>query len=531
MSFLQHLPSDEINAIHTAAINLGLSSSRTTLLGGLSPAFVATLPPGANPADQLLRDLQALNVIEALEDDSVPLIHWLTTARHLTSIRRESSVFKVALDKLAQKAAIKGVEAENAKVSGELRRDPKLTGAQQLESSSSEATDRKDAIMTTVSYLTPTTLGDGIDWDELKGPSLKKLHEAMLGAFPSRAALSSLLELGLGQSLDRVAGEGKLDHVMLELLTTARAQGWLFDLYEAAVAANPRNKKLLAFGKETPIRAVREEAGNVLETLTADKSALQKAVPGAPPPTDLETMLENLAEARGRVCRVEIGNRPVGTGFLVGPSAIMTNWHVVHDAYKQLVDGAEVKLRFDYRRARGRVVHEGTEFSLAEKDWLIDTLPPSALDGQAAPSAEPSLDELDYAVLRVDGEPGSSPVGGDRAALDAPKRGWVKIPPGSPALSLGSPIYIVQHPLGEPMSIAHSTQAVTFLAQNRTRVRYAVHTESGSSGSPCFSKDWSIVALHHSGQPAVNPRWNQGIPIDTIRDRLMLRGKWAAIEN
>lgn len=176
------------------------------------------------------------------------------------------------------------------------------------------------------------------------------------------------------------------------------------------------------------------------------------------------------------------------------------------------------------------MVHEGTVFEV-EADWLLDALPPSDRDSEEEPIAEPTLDELDYALLRVAGDPGKSRVGGDRTVPSAPERSWIKLPPGSPALSLGSPLYVLQHPLGEPLSIAHSTKAITSVHQNRTRVRYAVHTEAGSSGSPCFSKDWSLVALHHSGQPAVNPRWNEGIPIDTIRDRLIARGKWDVIGN
>ena len=36
---------------------------------------------------------------------------------------------------------------------------------------------------------------------------------------------------------------------------------------------------------------------------------------------------------------------------------------------------------------------------------------------------------------------------------------------------------------------------------NNTRVRYRTNTEEGSSGAPCFDKDWELVALHHSGDP------------------------------
>ena len=62
------------------------------------------------------------------------------------------------------------------------------------------------------------------------------------------------------------------------------------------------------------------------------------------------------------------------------------------------------------------------------------------------------------------------------------------------------------------------------------RVRYATNTEGGSSGSPCFNKDWDLIALHHYGDPAFGqPKYNQGIPIGKIREHLRGKGAEAAL--
>jgi hypothetical protein len=382
-----------------------------------------------------------------------------------------------------------------------------------------------------VSFMVPTTPDEGIDWDAVQGPALGRLSDALLAAFPTADALRQFLEFSLGQNLHAIAGSGALSTVVFDLLIAARAQGWLRDLYAAALAANPGNKKLAAFGRAASVlRATGDGLGRArLESVGG--AALQSAVAGATPYQDIEAMILALSKIRGQVCRIEIGGRPAGTGFLIGPSTVLTNWHVVHDPGGRPVDGASVVLRFDYLRAGAAIVHQGTEFRL-ERAWLLDALPASAMErGLPGASALPSLDELDCAVLRVADEPGRSRVGGDKGLPGAPSRGWVRVPPGTPALSLKSPLSIVQHPLAEPLSVATGTSAIVAVNANRTRVTYAVHTEPGSSGAPCFDANWALVALHHSGQPAVRPAWNEGVPIDAIRDRLTARGCWTAIES
>ena len=75
------------------------------------------------------------------------------------------------------------------------------------------------------------------------------------------------------------------------------------------------------------------------------------------------------------------------------------------------------------------------------------------------------------------------------------------------------------------MKLALDTQAVVEVNQNQARVRYRTNTEPGSSGSPVFDQNWNLVALHHSGEPAFQPHWNEGIPFATIVNLLTQRGK------
>lgn len=391
----------------------------------------------------------------------------------------------------------------------------------------------RPAAQPSVSYVVPSTPDAGIDWDGMNGPQLGRLSDAIQDAFPGPDALRLFLQYSLGKNLYAIAGNGPLPAMVYDVLIDARAKGSLGALYAAALGANPSNKKLAAFAKGASVsRVTYDPQGHVQLESVAGASALQAAVPGATPYQDLEGMILAMSRIRGQVCRVEVGGTPVGTGFLLGPSTVLTNWHVVHnEATGQACAGASVVLRFDFLRAKGAIVHQGTEFRL-EAGWLLDALPPTAAErGLAASSALPTPDELDYALLRVAGDPGDSPVGGDRAAPGAAMREWVRLAPGKAALALGSQITVVQHALAEPLSAAWATSAIVNVNANETRVRYAVHTERGSSGSPCFDKDWSLVALHHSGQAVVRPRFNEGVPINTIRERLIARGFWRAVGN
>jgi V8-like Glu-specific endopeptidase len=106
----------------------------------------------------------------------------------------------------------------------------------------------------------------------------------------------------------------------------------------------------------------------------------------------------------------------------------------------------------------------------------------------------------------------------------------VRVPEAAPAFTEKMPILILQYPKTQPLKLALDTEGVLRLNSNGTRVRYATNTEGGSSGSPCFNINWTLVALHHYGDPSYGqPKYNQGIPVNMIRDRLKRFGKDGAL--
>jgi hypothetical protein len=256
----------------------------------------------------------------------------------------------------------------------------------------------------------------------------------------------------------------------------------------------------------------------------ADFTNLEKIIRAAQPDVDFAVWLARYAELEGHICRVEVAGvdaRPLGTGFLVGPDLCMTNHHVIEEIVNGAVSPADVRLRFDYRRAAdGRELHPGTVFVLA-RSWLVALSPPSELDLRPETNGRlPAPDELDVAVLRVAGSPGRQPVGRGATLPDgAEERGWIARV-SAVATVPGDALFVVQHPAGEPLKLAAGS--VLEANGNGTRLRHGVNTRPGSSGSPCFDAQLDLVAVHHAGDPLQGPpRYNAAIPVPAIRS-------WAA---
>jgi hypothetical protein len=232
---------------------------------------------------------------------------------------------------------------------------------------------------------------------------------------------------------------------------------------------------------------------------------------------DIRVWQSRLSEIERRVCRVELDGNAVGTGFLVGPDTVLTNWHVF-EAAKNQGKGDKLGCRFDYELLPDGKVQPG-QLIMLQAAGLIDSSPYSVAEGTDKPDNPlPTTAELDYALLRL-----ASRVGEQQ--IDGAVRGWIALPKAVLPLTADGPILIVQHPQGTPMKLAMDTQAVIGLNGNGTRINYRTNTDPGSSGSPVFTMDWDLVALHHSGDPAwVNPTYNQGVPIELVRQRIEAGG-------
>jgi V8-like Glu-specific endopeptidase len=361
---------------------------------------------------------------------------------------------------------------------------------------------------------------------KLTGAQYQQLSDALRDAF-TKQRLAEMIRFKLDKNLDDISLGGDYRQVVFELIRTAEAEGWTDQLLLAARESNPGNASLLAFAQQlgaAPPTPPRQE----LERIIRETSSF----------LDVSKWRTRLGEIEAQVCRVEIAsNKGViyGTGFLLGPDVVMTNYHVI-DAVIAGEQGqmtsqglrampGDVTLRFDYKRqADGTTLNPGAEYHLATA-WLIDKSPMSPVDGLPQ-NGTPKPDELDYALLRVAGAPGAESIG--KADPGAAPRGWIKLPEKAYAFQPDTALFIMQHPQGEPLKLALDTDAVIGVNANGTRVMYKTNTEPGSSGSPCFNSNWDLVALHHSGDPnfdpAHKPAYNEGIPLTAILALLEQRG-------
>jgi hypothetical protein len=232
---------------------------------------------------------------------------------------------------------------------------------------------------------------------------------------------------------------------------------------------------------------------------------------------DVRVWQDRLVKIERQVCRVELEGNALGTGFLVGPDTVLTNWHVFEIA-KNAGKVGQLGCRFDYVRLPNGQTDAG-QLVLLDTAGSLDGYPYSAAEKAGNPDNPlPTMDELDYALMRLASRVGEQQV-------DGAPRGWIALPKTVLPLPADAPILIVQHPEGTPMKLALDTQAVVGLNGNGTRIRYRTNTDPGSSGSPVFTMDWDLVALHHYGDPKwENPQFNQGVPIELIRQRIVKDG-------
>ena len=355
------------------------------------------------------------------------------------------------------------------------------------------------------------------------GPQLATFRDALKLAF-SKDDLALLLSDRLDKDIEEISGGGNKDIVFNDVLRRANAEEWILELAMAVRAARPKKSELRIaierLGLLAPTEGVIDFAAQRQAGGAAQRS-LEQIIRASNALIDVQVWRERLTEIEGQVCRIVYGQgawaQPLGSGFLVGRSVVMTNHHVVSEAIAGTLSPTQIHAQFDYRVLADGSTQAGT-FVPLRADWLIHAEPHDPIDVTAhAIEQDAQADKLDYALLRLASALGDAPIEPRAASGDVP-RGKIDLTNPGPKPAADSALFIVQHPDGKPMKLALDTRAVIGHSPGERRIRYRTNTEPGSSGSPVFDQHWRIVALHHAGDPKFVdlPQYNEGIPVPAI---------------
>jgi endonuclease G len=157
------------------------------------------------------------------------------------------------------------------------------------------------------------------------------------------------------------------------------------------------------------------------------------------------------------------------TGFLIAPDLLMTNWHV----FASRGEAAGCGANFLHERTTDGI-SRGVTFALEPERFFV------------------ADKDLDFCILGI----ASHSEAGDYLA----DLGQLTLVEAQPKILMGQPVNIIQHPEGRPKEYAFTANQL-FDILDGGFLHYETDTLEGSSGSPAFSSQWELVALHHASIP------------------------------
>ena len=210
---------------------------------------------------------------------------------------------------------------------------------------------------------------------------------------------------------------------------------------------------------------------------------------------DLGVLRRGLLQAKA-VCRLSFEDRNA-TGVLVAPGRLLTNYHVL----------SRLPIEMENLNARARELI--VEFGCVSEQ-VADGLETQSfrLQGANPVLAASPVDDLDYVLLKIGSEVEVAGYEPAKLPLD--------LSTGSALLQQQDSLNVLHHPSGSVMQVSLSSSGVVEVDTARGRVLYVNRTYGGSSGSPCFDRNWQMVALHHASRSRSFGSIREGILLSSI---------------
>jgi hypothetical protein len=330
----------------------------------------------------------------------------------------------------------------------------------------------------------------------LTGSEIGTISDALISGFIEEWQLAQLAAVSLDINLAAEIGSGPLRKVAFELLRYTESRGWTEILLRQAVSRRSGNPKLQDIAKRY---ALAPGPFNNIVGLNAGNDGFEALVLREARMQSTGDWHKRMWRCELPVCQVLFRDQPIGTGFLVAPDRVMSNWHVFEyprDSGK-LGQLADYTARFDYRATdQQNVASLGT------------TVPFDAATGYLDCSHK---EELDYVLVQL------TQKLGDQKLPDNTPRGW--LPLASRQFKLNESALVLQHPADRTLQLAIGT-VLGWVPNNKDEIyEHLAHTEASSSGSPCFSSGWDLLAMHHRVDPQTGER-NRAIAMSAILSRM-----------
>jgi endonuclease G len=177
-----------------------------------------------------------------------------------------------------------------------------------------------------------------------------------------------------------------------------------------------------------------------------------------------------------------------GTGFMIAPTILMTNHHVLADTEKARQFG----VRMNYQR---------------DLESNIDPYFEYKFDPDAVFFTDKALDFTIVGVKPVD----------NMKRIPLSEFGYLKLLEQRGKIENGEFCTLIQHPDGKPKQTAMFENQILFMGHDEF-ILYSTDSSFGSSGAPVFNYQWVVVALHHAGVP-VSLDAIQAIPTTLVDEK------------